>query len=205
MEEPTNEKIVRGSHEGLVESLFINLNLIRRRAQTPEFTVKKTTVGDKLNRETAIIYMNDLADPETVDLITRRINDISSDLVLSPGFIAEYIQDDAITPFPQVLFTERTDRIISHLLEGRVVILTDGSPSALIAPISIFAFFQSPDDYNVHFILGSFYRFIRFLSLAIAVTLPALYISVVAFNYEILPNPLILPIKNSLGNIPYPL
>lgn len=204
VEEPSNEKVVRGSHEGLVESLFINLNLIRRRAQTSEFTVKKTTVGNKLKRETAILYMNDIADPSTVDVITERINDISSDLVLSPGFIAEYIQDDAITPFPQVLFTERTDRIISHLLEGRIVILTDGSPSALIAPISIFAFFQSPDDYNVHFILGSFYRLIRFLSLAIAVTLPALYISVVAFNYEILPNPLILPIKNSLANIPYP-
>lgn len=204
VEEPSNEKIVRGSHEGLVESLFINLNLIRRRAQTTEFTVKKTTVGNKLKRDTAILYMNDIADPETVQTVTERIDAISSDLVLSPGFIAEYIQDHAITPFPQVLFTERTDRIISHLLEGRVVILTDGSPSALIAPISIFAFFQSPDDYNVHFILGSFYRLIRFLATAIAVTLPALYVAVVAFNYEVLPNPLILPVKNSLANIPYP-
>ncbi|MCM2677161.1 spore germination protein [Alkalicoccobacillus plakortidis] len=204
IEEPNNEKIVRGSHEGLVESLFVNLNILRRRAQTPELSIKKTKIGNKLKRETAIVYMHDIADPETVTLIEDRIKDISSDLVISPGFIGEYIQDGAYSPFPQLLYTERPDRIISHLLEGRIVILTDGSPTALIAPISVFAFFQSPDDYNVHFILGSFYRVIRFLSLAIAVTLPALYISVVAFNYEILPNPLILPVKNSLANIPYP-
>ncbi|TSB45433.1 spore germination protein [Alkalicoccobacillus porphyridii] len=204
IEEPSNEKIVRGSHEGLVESLFVNLNVLRRRAQTSELAVKKTRVGAKLQRETAIVYMNDIADPEIVETIEDRINDISSDLVISPGFIAEYIQDHSYSPFPQVLYTERPDRIISHLLEGRIIVMTDGSPTALIAPISISAFFQSPDDYNIHFILGSFYRVIRFLSVFIAVTLPALYISVVAFNYEILPNPIILPVKNSLANIPYP-
>ncbi|MDQ0207759.1 spore germination protein [Alkalicoccobacillus murimartini] len=204
IDEPSNEKIVRGSHEGLIESLYVNLNILRRRAQSKELTVKKTKVGSKLQRETAILYMNDIADPEIVNTIKTRIDAIDSDLVVSPGFVGEYIQDNAYTPFPQILYTERPDRIISHLLEGRVVIIMDGSPTALIAPVSAFAFFQSPDDYNVHFILGSFYRLIRFLSLTLAVTLPALYISIVAFNYEILPNPLILPIKNSLANIPYP-
>lgn len=204
IDEPSNEKIVRGSHEGLIENLSINLNILRRRAQTHELTIKKTQVGSKLKRDTAIIYMNDIADPEIISTIEERVNDISSDLVVSPGFIAEYIQDHSYSPFPQVLYSERPDRVISHLLEGRIVLLVDGSPTALIAPISINAFFQSPDDYNIHFILGSFYRFIRMISVFIAVTLPALYISVVAFNYEVLPNPIILPVKNSLANIPYP-
>ncbi len=83
---------------------------------------------------------------------------------MPPGYIQEFIEDTSFSPFPQQLNTERPDRTAANLMEGRVAILSDGDPTALIVPVTLFAFYQSPDDYNNRWIVGSFVRMIRLVS-----------------------------------------
>ncbi|RAP77564.1 spore germination protein [Paenibacillus montanisoli] len=160
-------------------------------------------VGTEVKTKVAILYMNDIANPELVKEITKRISAIKTDLVMSPGFIEEFVEDAPFSPFPQLLNTDRPDRAAYNLMEGRVVMFSNESPTALVLPVTFFAFYQSPDDYNSRFFVGSFYRFVRLVCFTIAITLPAIYIGVVAFHFETLPIKLLIPIKESIEQIPF--
>lgn len=202
--EPDNEKVVRGSHEGFIEDLMINLNLIRKKIENPKLTIKYFTVGIETKTRLALVFMDNLANPKLVQEVKKRIESISSDMVMSPGFMEEFIEDSPSSVFPQVLNTERPDRVIAQLLEGRVAIAAEGSPTVSIIPVTFFSFYQSPDDYNSRWITATFFRLIRLLSFIIAVILPAVYIAVIAFHFEIIPIDLVLLIKSSINDIPYP-
>ncbi|WP_431091413.1 spore germination protein [Paenibacillus sp. 8b26] len=203
-DEPENEGIIRGPHNGFIEQLSVNLNLIRKQIISTSLIVRYFYVGSKTRTKVAIMYMQDLANPELVEEVEKRIKAISSDLVLPPGFIQEFMEDNPFSLFPQQLSTERPDRVAANLMEGRVTILAEGSPTALIAPVSFFAFYQSPDDYNGRWIISSFLRMIRMMSFLIAFTLPAIYIATIAFHSAILPLELAHTIKKSLENVPFP-
>ncbi|WP_340386357.1 spore germination protein [Paenibacillus sp. FSL E2-0151] len=202
--EPENEGVIRGPHNGFVEQLSVNLNLIRRQIISPSLIVRYFNVGEKTHTKIAVVYLQDLANPELVNEVKERITSISSDMVLAPGFIEEFMEDNPFSLFPQQLNTERPDRVIANLMEGRVAILAEGSPSALIAPVTFFAFYQSPDDYHGRWIVSSFLRLIRMMSFVIAFTLPAVYIATISFHSAILPIELAHTIKKSLQNIPFP-
>ena len=203
--EPQNEKVIRGAHDGFVESLQVNINLVRNRILNSHLAVKYINLGEESKTRCAILYMGNIANTELVKEIDIRLKNISPDFIMSPGFIEELIVDDPYSLFPQTLNTERPDRVLGNLMEGRVVLLSEGSASAMIFPVTFFSFFQSPDDYNSpNWVLGSFFRLMRFFSFFIAICLPAMYISMVAFNWEVLPISLVIPIKESIENIPYP-
>ncbi|WP_079529196.1 spore germination protein [Halobacillus hunanensis] len=204
VEEPVNEKVVRGSHEGFVENIKTNVNLIRKRIEDKSLVVKYFKVGKKTNTNIAIVYMNGIADPEIVRKIEQRITDISVDMVQSPGFIEEFIEDSTSSPFPQMLNTERPDRVSANIMEGRIAVMAEGSPTSLIAPSTFFMFYQSPDDYNMRWYTGTFIRLIRLTSFLIAIGLPAFYIAVVSFHFEVIPDDLIVPVKSSINDIAYP-
>ncbi|GIN90195.1 germination protein KA [Siminovitchia terrae] len=203
-EEPENEKVVRGSHEGFVENLNINLNLIRERVKNPQLMIKYFKLGKETNSNVAIVYINGLANPSVVEEVKKRIESISTGMVFSPGYIEEFIEDHPFSPFQQILFTERPDRAEAHLMEGRVVVMSEGSADASIVPVTFFSFFQTPDDYNIRFYAGSIFRLIRLFSFWGALTLPAIYIAVVGFHFEIIPYDLITLVKSSIENIPFP-
>lgn len=202
--EPSNEKIVEGSHEGFVECVSINLQLVRKHIENRNLVVKRYKLGNETKIEVVIVYLQNLANPKLVEEVDRRIQNIDADNITSSEFIEEYIEDKSFSPFPQLLHTERPDRVIGNLLEGRVALLAEGSPTALVMPATFFAFYQSPDDYSFRSLQGSFIRFIRVFSFAIAIGLPAYYIAVVSFHYEVIPQDLLLPIKSSIENIPFP-
>ncbi|RAW12789.1 spore germination protein [Paenibacillus taichungensis] len=202
--EPENEGVIRGAHNGFIEQLSVNLNLIRRQIISPSLIVRYFNVGEKTRTKIAVVYLQDVANPELVDKVKERILSITSDMVLAPGFIEELIEDSPFSLFPQQLSTERPDRVIANLLEGRLAILAEGSPSALIAPVTFFAFYQSPDDYHGRWMVSSFLRLIRMMSFIIAFTLPAVYIATISFHSAILPLELAHTIKKSLQNIPFP-
>lgn len=202
--EPSSEKVVRGAHDGFVESLGVNIQLVRKRILNPNLTVKYFTIGNETKTNLALLYINQLANPELVREMEKRITAISSDYVLPSSYIEEFIEDSTFSPFPQMLNTERPDRATANLLEGRVVLMVDNTPTVLIMPVTFFSFYQSPDDYNSRFLLGSFFRVVRLLSFSIAVGLPSLYIAIIAFHYEVLPDKLVLPVKSSVENIPFP-
>ncbi|MDV2683231.1 spore germination protein [Alkalihalophilus lindianensis] len=202
--EPMNEKVVRGSHEGFVEDLGTNVHLIRRRISSQSLAIHYYKVGTDTNTSVAVLHMKNIANPKIVQEVEKRISSIEMDMTFSPGFIEEFIEDSSFSPFPQVLNTERPDRTMAALMDGQVAIMIEGSPTTIITPITFFAFYQSPDDYNSRFYVGTFYRMIRILSFLIAILLPAIYIAVVGFHFEVIPNDLVLPVKSSVEQIPYP-
>lgn len=204
IKEPDNEAVIRGSHEGFIESMSTNIALIRKRLKSPKLVVKYLQVGKETHTNVAMLYMSDIANPDVLHEIERRINSIEADSVMTPGNIEESIEDKTFSLFPQTLSTERPDRVAANLMEGRVALLYDSSPTVNLAPVNFFVFYQTPDDYNKRWMLGSFYRLIRLLSFYIAIGLPAFYIAIVSFHFEVIPSALILLMKSSLENIPYP-
>ena len=204
IQEPQNENVVRGPHDGFNENLEANISLLRLRIKHSDFTVKYHVLGEKTRTKLAVVFMRGIADEQVVTEVERRISYISTDMVLSPGYIEEFIEDDPFSLFPQIVNTERPDRTIANLMEGRIALIGDGSPTALILPITFFAFYQSSDDYNSRWIPATFIRLLRYVSFIIAITLPALYIAINAFHLEIIPHELILSLKGSVEGIPYP-
>jgi len=204
IEEPTNEQVITGSHEGFVEQIEKNIHLIRKRIESPNVVVKYVKVGEASGVKTAIIYMKNLSNPDLVEEVERRLRSIKADMIETPGNIIEYIEDNPYSLFPQIINTEKPDRVASQLMEGRVTILMEGTASALILPVTFFVFYQSPDDYNSRFYVGSFLRLIRVISFIVAITLPALYIATVSYHFEVIPEELLYTVKTSLEYVPFP-
>ena len=148
-------------------------------------------------------YIDSLADADVVADVKKRLGDIKANGVISSGQIEDSLESSIWSPFPQFLNTERPDRVTANLLEGKIAIFTNNDPTALIAPITFFSFFQSPDDFNGRILVGSFFRLLRLLSFMTAIFLPAFYIAVVGFHSEILPIQLSKQVKLAVNEIPY--
>jgi spore germination protein KA len=204
IKEPIGEQIIRGPHDGFIENLDVNLSMVRERVRSRNLVIKVNILGRESDTRVALVYISTIANEDLVKEVERRISFIDVDIVQSPGQLEEYIEDTSFSPFPQVLSTERPDRVANNLMDGRVVLFSDGSPSALVVPITFFSFYQTPDDYNSRWYLGSFFRVIRLISFLISLTLPAVYISIVSFHYEIIPIDLIFNVKGSLEYVPFP-
>ncbi|TDL34817.1 spore germination protein [Jeotgalibacillus sp. S-D1] len=203
IEEPKNEQIVRGSHAGFNESLFTNIHQVRTKLRTKHLVVRYLTIGKESNTSCVIMYLDNVANQMNVEEYIMRVQAIESDMAFSIGYMEEFIEDDSWSPFPQFLNTERPDRVVANLSEGRIALMMEGSPTALLAPVNFFSFYQSPDDFNGRFLVGSFYRLLRLGSFLIALLLPALYIAIISFHFEIIPNDLSLPAKRAVEGIPY--
>ncbi|MGG1675364.1 spore germination protein [Neobacillus sp. NRS-1170] len=205
IKEPDSEKIVSGSHDGFVESLNKNINILRNRVRTPNLKNELLSVGSgDITTNVSILYLENIANPEVINIVKKRISLIKLDNNLTPGKLEEFIEDSSFSPFPQILETERPDRVVANLMDGRIAVLVEGSATASIMPVTFFSFYQSPDDYNSRFILGSFLRIIRLLGFFISISLPSIYIAIVSFHYEVLPYELVTNIKSSLEYVPYP-
>ncbi|HLS66931.1 MAG TPA: spore germination protein [Pseudogracilibacillus sp.] len=203
-EEPENERTIRGSHLGFVENLRTNIFFIRQRVKSEQLRIKYTTLGTESHRNIAIVYMNNLANKDTVKEIEKRVKSITIDSVFAPGFIEECIEEKPLSPFPQNLYTERPDRVEAHLMEGRIAVMSESSTDAIILPVSFFSFFQSPDDYNNRFYAGTVFRWFRLLSFFGTLLLPPLYIALVGFHFEIIPFELVSLVKSSIEGVPFP-
>ncbi|SCY80818.1 MULTISPECIES: spore germination protein [unclassified Lysinibacillus] len=203
LEEPNNEHILRGSHEGLIERADTNLALIRKRVNNPALIVKSFSIGHQTKTKAYYLYMDGVIQPETLQEIEKRIAAIQIDYFYSIGQLSDALEDSVLSPFPQLLHTEHPDRVVANLVEGKVVIMTNISPSALIGPVTFFSFYQTPDDYNGRVVVGSFYKMVRLLSFVTAVFLPAFYIAVISFHFEVLPLELSNQVKNDVNDIPY--
>lgn len=201
--EPSNELVIRGPHEGFVESTDKNISLIRKHLFIPDLVVKDVRLGEDTNTKVTYVYIESIADKDLVKEVKTRLEDIDRPKIYSIGQIEDYLEDSVWSPFPQFLNTERPDRAVANLLEGKIVIFTDQSPSALIAPVTFFSFYESPDDFNGRVIVGTFFRILRLFSFLIAIFLPAFYIAVVGFHSEILPFELSRKVKIAVEFIPY--
>ncbi|MZQ83945.1 spore germination protein [Paenibacillus sp. 5J-6] len=201
--ESQNEQVIRGSHEGFVDDAEVNVQLIHRRLKNPNLVERDFTLGAQSPTGVKLLYMSELADLHVVNEVIARLLTNDDVFIKSPGQILNRLESSWWSPFPQLLYTERPDTTVSHLMEGRVILLVDGSSFAVVLPVTFFMFFQIADDFNVRWWNGTFFRFLRFISVMIGLALPSVYISIVSNHFEVLPIDLLFSLKASLENIPF--
>lgn len=204
LEEPLSEALLRGPRIGFTERLSDNTGLLRLHGKNESLLLTRFEVGNRVKKDLVIAYMKDIADPKLVDEVVTRIQKIEIDDPLESGYIEQLIEENVMSPFQQIQNTERPDRVIGALLEGRVAILLDGTPYALIVPVTFSMLLQSPEDYYERWISGSFVRLLRFLSALLALLAPALYISFISFHPGLIPTKLALTIIESRQGVPFP-
>ena len=174
--------VIRGPREGFVESIHINTALLRRRIHSPQLWIQEVEVGRITRTRVGIAYIKGLADEKIVGEVRSRLKDIDIDGVLESGYLEEYLHDHPLTIFPLVFHSERPDRVAGALLEGRVAILTDGTPYVLVVPNNFISMIQAPDDYYELFPIGSLVRILRLISFAISIFLPGVYVAVLNYH-----------------------
>lgn len=201
---PVNERVLRGSNQALIESLDTNLNLIRKKISSPDLVVNSYQLGRRSNTKVSILYLHSLVNKDVLEEFSRRIESIDIDYVEFPGFLQELIQLKNFSLFPRMLITERPDRIRSYLMEGKIAILSEDSPDSIILPVSFWAFFQSPDDYQTGWLFGSAIRFLRFFCFMLAISLPGVYVALVTFDPRIVPFEIALTLQSSMQYIALP-
>jgi spore germination protein len=204
IEEPVTEKNIRGPHEGFVEPLYTNLSMLRRKIKNNNLKFKMLKLGAQTSQNVVVAYIDGIVNMEILNGLIDKISSINMDALSNTGYIEQNIIDHPNTVFPQFLSTERPDKAMAALLEGRIVIIEDGTPRVLIAPVNFIAFFQALDDYSIMWIPGSFFRLIRFIAFLIATLLPSLYISIISFHYYAVPLDLLVPLAESRIRVPFP-
>ncbi len=202
--EPSTETLVRGPRDGFTETFRVNTALVRRRIRDPKMKLKQLQVGKRSHTDIGIMYMEDIAMESLVMEVYRRLKSIDIDAILESGYIEQLVEDNYLSPFPQARATERPDEVAANLLEGRVAILVDNSPFALVVPTTFNSLFQSPEDYYDRWFIATILRVIRFTAGTLSLLLPALYIAVTSYHPGILPLKLVLSIAASREGIPFP-
>lgn len=195
--EPANETVIKGSKEGFIENINVNISLIRRMIKDSNMSCEKITVGRRSETEVTIIYINDIVDMNIVNEVRRRISDIDVDILTGCGKLMQYIEDYTYSIFPQSRLTEKPDSVSNSLMEGRIAILVSGTPVVAIVPCTFTEFFQTVEDYYERTIVSNFVRIIRFMAVFIVITFPSIYLTLVKFNVELIPIKFITPIIQS--------
>ncbi|SMD07832.1 spore germination protein [Sporomusa malonica] len=201
---PEIEPSVRGSQMAFTETLRVNTGLIRSLMRNSDLTTEILTVGKQSKTPCAVMYLKSIANPDLVIEVKQRINGIVTDYVTDAGVLEQLIDDHPNIPMPMTLSTERPDRVAPHLSEGRVAILLEGSPFALVVPFSFISLFHSIDDYAFKPIPGTFMRVLRIAGLLLASILPSLYLAISYFHQEALPTDLLLAIAAARELVPFP-
>lgn len=204
IEQPQTEQVIRGAREGFIEALETNLSLLRRRIQSPELRIVMAPIGRRTRSRVALCYMSEIADPKLVAEVMRRLSSIDIEGVIDSGYLEQFIEDEPLSPFPQIQNTERPDKTAAALLEGRVALLVDGSPFCLIMPGLFNEFFQTVDDYSERFIIAGLIRFIRLAALMFSLFFPSIYVSVISFNPELIPTEFAVAVSGGRAGVPLP-
>ncbi|MZP28299.1 spore germination protein [Heliobacterium undosum] len=204
IESPRIETVIPGPYDAFVEVAQKNLSLLRMRLAIAGFVAEALPAGRRNRGPMYLLYIDGLTDPKIVREMRRRLKAIDVDMIYNLGMVEQYIQDQPRSLFSQVLITERPDRTVAYLLEGSVAVLLEGSPLALIAPVTFWAQLHSPEDIYFRWPIGTFSRIVRLIGLFFSLYLPALYVAMVTFHPEMLPTELMLSIAAARERVPFP-
>lgn len=202
--ESDTEVVVQGSKEAFTETIRVNTVLIRRRIRDSGLKVKQMKIGRRSKTDVAIMYIKDIVRDEILQEAEKRLEMIDIDAVLDSGYIEQFIEDDWISPFPQIQMTERPDKAASAILEGRVVIVVDNTPFVLMIPAVFASFYQSAEDYYQRWEIMSFVRVLRYIAGFLAVSLPGLYIATAVYHPSMIPMELIFKMSQARRTVPIP-
>ena len=204
IDSPRNEVVVRGSQEAFVENIRTNTSMIRRLVNNENLVMETLTVGQITKTQVSIGYIKSLANEDLVAEVRYRINNLSVDYLISSGQLEQLIQDSPESLFPQMVATERPDKVSNFLLEGRVVIVINGSPYVLVAPGVFVDFITSPEDLNLKYQFSNMQKLIRLLAIFLSLLLPGMYITITNYHQELIPTELLFTIAAARESVPFP-
>ncbi|WP_232463481.1 spore germination protein [Tumebacillus avium] len=199
-----NETTVLGPQDAFTETLQTNLSLIKRRIRSPQLKHKTLMLGTDTRNEVAVIYMQNLANQENVERVIHRLQNVEYTGFFGLAVLKQMIEDKPYSPFPQFMITSRPDHAIQNLLDGRVAVIMNGSPEAVLSPASFFEMFMSPEDMYNRWTTASLLRTIRFGGFFITVLLTSSYVSVLTYHPEMLPPALLTLLSESRSKVPFP-
>lgn len=201
---PMSEPTIRGPQDAFTESLGVNITLLRRRLVNPNFIVKKLAIGVRSENTVALLYFRGITNPNLVYQAEERLNKLTVDIVGSTGLVENLIEAHPFSPFPTLFATERPDKVMAALMDGKIAIMVDGTPFVILAPTTLGDFMQAGDDYYENWIVGSLLRMTRYFAAFFAMVTPALYVAVTTFHPGLLPTPLTLTIAAARMGVPFP-
>ena len=201
--EPQTETVVRGPREGFIEDIGINCALLRRKLKNPNLKMERITLGRESKTPICICYLQGIADQKLIEEVKSRLSKIDIDAILESGYIEEMIEDAPLSFFPTVGNSEKPDVVAGKILEGRVAIISDGTPIVLTVPYLFIETLQSSEDYYSSSVTSSFLRAIRIVCFYVSILLPGLYVALLGFHQSVLPLNLLLTISASQEGIPF--
>ncbi len=202
---PENEIIIKGPQEAFVESIRTNTSLLRRIVNNENLIIENIPVGSLSQTKCAICYLQDIVNGDLVSEVRYRLNNLDIESLQSSGQLEQLIEEGNSFGIPQMLSTERPDKCAKFLFQGRVIILVNGNPYALVAPAVAMDFLTSPEDTNIKSVFANFLRFLRILAVFITLLLPGIYMAITSYHQEILPTELLFSILGSRESVPFPI
>ncbi|HMM19734.1 MAG TPA: spore germination protein [Selenomonadales bacterium] len=202
--EARRESALRGPLDAFNETLDDNVAVIRRRTSDVNAKLRYFTVGERAKNQVALIYIEHLIKAAIVDEVSARLRNISTDRLLSAGSLEEQLSEYPWSPFPYLQVTERPDKVVSALYDGRFALIIDNTPWVLIGPSNFQQLLQTTDDYTVTPVVASLIRLTRYIAAVLAVLLPGFYVAVVSFQPGVLPTSLALTIAELRARAPFP-
>lgn len=201
---PENESQVLGAQVGFNENLDTNISLVRRYLTNPNLCNESFDLGIQTKTSISLLYIKSIADEQMVETMRQRITNLKIDSILDSSVLIQLVDDNSLSIFPQMVLTERPDRSCSWLLDGKLVVMVDGSTQAIGCPLSFIEFFQSMEDQNVRWHISTFLRILRIIAVFMSIFFTAVYVAALTFHYEIIPQPLLIPLSESRSRVPFP-
>ncbi|WP_416435144.1 spore germination protein [Priestia megaterium] len=203
--EPVAESSVTGPRDSFTESLISNTAMVRRRIKSPNLWLETMEIGTITQTEIGLMYVKGIVNDKLLTEVKERLGKIEVDEVQGSNTIEEWISDETWTPWPTIFITERPDVVAGNLLEGRVVIFVNETPTPLIVPATWNQFFQTAEDYYLRWTMASFLRILRIVSFLITLLGPSLFVAFLSFHPELIPTPLLINLAAQRQSIPFPL
>ena len=202
--ESSSEPLIRGPKDSFTENNAVNLGLIRKRIKDPKLRIDEIKLGRRTNSKTSIIYIDDIVNKDSVKKIKNNLSKIDIDGILDTGYLRDFLEKNQKSLFPKIISTERPDLACQSLLNGKIVIMVENSPYAIILPAILPDFFKTSEDYYQSSVSSSFSRILKWIAFIITITAPAIYIACMTFNQEMIPDQLLISLATQRSQVPFP-
>ena len=204
VEEPSSEAVVRGPKEGFIEDIVTNKSLLRRKLRSNNLVFEDYTLGKQTRTKVSLAYIKGIVNEDVLQEAKKRLGRINIDSILASGYIEELIEDAPMSLFATMYNTEKPDVVAGKILEGRLAILTDGTPNVIIAPRLFIEGIMASEDYYLRPYYASFLRLIRFISILITVYLPGVFVALQLYHQEMIPTVLLISMAGAREGVPLP-
>ena len=201
---PLTEPIIKGAHQGFIENIRVNTSLIRKIINNENLVIENLSIGNVSKTDISICYMSNITNDSLIAEIKHRLNNINIDYIIFPNDLETLLSDNPKSIFPQTRTTERPDKASLNILNGKVILLINGVPYAIIIPSIFVDYLSAAEDNNLNHFAANFLKIIRIFSLFSALFLPSIYVAITSFHQELIPSELLFAIINARKSIPFP-